>query len=264
MLIAQISDCHVVPPGQRAYDRVDTGQMLRDAVKAISSLPKTPDLVIATGDLVQAGSAEEYATFRAIYSDLAIPLVPVVGNHDDRNTMTQAFGLDARPRKQAGFIQYVVEDYPVRILLLDSVTPGKEGPSFCRNRLDWAGQRLAEDDRPTLVALHHPPFPARIAWLEPADPNWASDLDLLVRHHPNIVRVIAGHVHRTMTAQWARACAMTAPSTAHQVFPDLSPNALPQLSFEAPGFLLHHWDGDEMTSLAISIPKLTDRFAPGG
>jgi hypothetical protein len=38
MLLAQISDLHVVPKGI-AYGRVDTGRMLRDAVAHLNRLP---------------------------------------------------------------------------------------------------------------------------------------------------------------------------------------------------------------------------------
>lgn len=50
MLIAQISDLHIRPPGQKMLDRVDTACHLERAVAHILALDPRPDLVLATGD----------------------------------------------------------------------------------------------------------------------------------------------------------------------------------------------------------------------
>ena len=51
MLLAQISDLHVMPKGQLAYGRVDTAPMLRDAIEHLNRLDPQPDAVLITGDL---------------------------------------------------------------------------------------------------------------------------------------------------------------------------------------------------------------------
>ena len=61
MLIAQISDMHIKPPGELLYKRVDTAGFLARAVAHVNALDPKPDIVIATGDLVDGGKPEEYA-----------------------------------------------------------------------------------------------------------------------------------------------------------------------------------------------------------
>ena len=45
MLLAQISDLHVMPKGRRAYERVDTAGMLREAIAHLNRLDPQPDVV---------------------------------------------------------------------------------------------------------------------------------------------------------------------------------------------------------------------------
>src|SRR5687767_10454266 len=60
MLIAQITDTHIKPPGKLAYRRVDTASYLERAIAHLRALRPQPEVVLATGDLVDAGTPEEY------------------------------------------------------------------------------------------------------------------------------------------------------------------------------------------------------------
>ena len=55
MIIAQITDTHIKPPGQFAYRVVDTATCLRAAVRALDRLVPAPAAVVVTGDLVDRG-----------------------------------------------------------------------------------------------------------------------------------------------------------------------------------------------------------------
>ena len=55
MLLAQISDLHVMPKGELAYGRVDTASMLRNAIEQLNRLGAEPDVVLITGDLAGKG-----------------------------------------------------------------------------------------------------------------------------------------------------------------------------------------------------------------
>jgi Icc protein len=263
MQIAQISDCHVVANGGLVYGRVDTLGLLRKAIAAIKCLPRCPDLIVVTGDLTQNGLPEEYSAFLDATQTLKIPVAPVVGNHDDSNNLIDAFKLGSRFELQTGFVQYAIENLAVRVLVLDSTTPGSADGSFCRARLSWLDSKLKESSRPTLIAMHHPPFPVGVSWMEPKVPGWGADLAGIIGHHKN-VRVTCGHVHRSMSRMWAGICVTVAPSTAHQVFPDLTPNGAPRFDMEAPGFILHDWSNGEGVAYGISIPGLDDKFDARG
>ena len=50
MLLAHISDLHVIEPGKLAYGVVDTTPMVENAIAHLNTL--SPDLIVITGDLV--------------------------------------------------------------------------------------------------------------------------------------------------------------------------------------------------------------------
>lgn len=262
MDIVQVSDFHCVADGERAYGRVDTQAMLARAVAAVNGLRPRPDLVIATGDLVQAGRAEEYAALRSILSALEIPLAPCLGNHDARGAFKAAFadlGLAFGPEP---FVQYVIEADALRIVVLDTVTEGSDAASFCEARAAWLQARLTGAARPTLIVTHHPPFMTGVPWMDPARLDWTQGLArVLGDHQHQIVGVISGHIHRAIHGWFGAIPASTCPSTAHQVAFDLTA-ARPALSLEAPGFQRHLWTDGRIITHTASFEGLEAVFSP--
>src|SRR5258708_7594359 len=162
MLIAQISDMHVKAEGELLYGRIDTAGFLERAAAHVMALDPRPDVVLATGDLVEGGKPEEYALLRRLLAPLAMPVYLIPGNHDGRDALRAAF-LDHAYLPQSGFLQYTLEGLPVRLIALDTLVPGKTHGELCAERLDWLEARLGEGDRPTILFMHHPPFDCGIA-----------------------------------------------------------------------------------------------------
>ena len=152
MIIAQITDFHVRPPGVKAYAGIDTNAMLRRAVAAIAALDPLPDCVLATGDLADCGLADEYREIDDALSTLPMPAFVIPGNHDRREVMRDSLGESHRYlRSQSQFLNYVVDDFPVRLIALDTVIAGSHAGEICPQREAWFSGALAEGDgRPTL------------------------------------------------------------------------------------------------------------------
>lgn len=261
MLIAQISDFHVTALDALAYGCVDANAMLQSAVRALNALRPLPDLVIGTGDLTQSGADEEYALLAGILEGLYTPFVPVAGNHDRRVAVRRGFARAGATSEQTHFLQYALDLGELRLLVLDTVREGSDEPEYCAERLAWLAANLPSD-KPTLLAMHHPPFATGIDWLDAKDPDWSAPIGDLVAQASNVVRIVCGHVHRGIHRTWRGVPVSTAPSVAHQVALDLTPGAPPRFSFEAPGFQLHRWDGRDLTTYAVTIDGFSDRFAP--
>jgi len=242
MLIAQISDMHVKAEGQLLYDRIDTAAYLERAVAHVMGLDLLPDIVVATGDLVEGGKPEEYARLRRLLAPLSMPLYMIPGNHDARTAMREAFA-DHAYLSDPEFLHFAIDDLPVRLIGLDTLVPGKGHGELCEARLGWVRDRLGEQTgKPTLVFMHHPPFDCGIDAFDHARlMKGDTELAEIVRRHGNVERVMCGHVHRPIQVRWAGTMASIAPSTAHQATLDFGQGAPLSMMMEPPAIALHQW-----------------------
>jgi 3',5'-cyclic-AMP phosphodiesterase len=241
MVIAQISDMHVRPRGQLAYGRVDTASFLDRCVEQLRRMTPPPDIVLATGDLVDAGDPAEYQHLRDLLTPLWMPVYLIPGNHDNREALVREFS-DHAYLPRAGFMQYVLDEYPVRLIALDTLVPGKTGGLLCAERLAWLAARLEEARaRPTVIFMHHAPFLTGIAHMDRVGLQGSDALGEVVQQHPQIERVLCGHLHRLIQLRWHGTLVSTAPSTAHQVSLDFREESPATFVLEPPGFLIHLW-----------------------
>lgn len=242
MLIAQITDLHVVEPGALAMGKVDTNACLARCVARLNDFTPRPDLVLATGDLINNGTAQQYAALRALLAPLELPVFLLPGNHDDRAALRAAFPDHRYLPRGDGFLQYVLEDWPVRIIALDTLVPGETGGALCQRRLAWLADRLGEaPDRPTLIALHHPPFDTGIGFMDRIGLDGREGLAHLLEFYPRVERVVCGHVHRPVQSRFGGTIASIAPSTAHQIPLALNETQPDAWLCEPPAFHLHLW-----------------------
>jgi 3',5'-cyclic-AMP phosphodiesterase len=245
MLLAQISDLHIKQPGALAYRRVDTAAYLARCVEALNALVPRPDAVLITGDLVDQGDAQQYAHLKTLLAPLAIPYFLMVGNHDERKALRATFPEREELLGGGEFVQYAVDVGPLRVIALDSLVPGSSAGMLCDARLAWLAQQLeAARGKPVVVALHHPPFACGIAHMDEIrlDPAASDQLAALLARHPNVERVLCGHVHRAMFVRFGGTIASAIPAPAHQVALDLREDGPSVFVMEPPAYALHRYD----------------------
>ncbi len=241
-LLAQVTDTHIKAGGKLSYQRVDTAKSLAYCVDQIGKLPQAPDAVLFTGDLVDFGRADEYEWLAKLLEPLAMPYYLMPGNHDDPVVMRDAFPAHAYLRQRTGKLDYAIDEYPLRIVALDSTTPRKPHGSLTAEQLAWLDATLAGQPRkPTLVALHHPPFWTGIGHMDAQGLAQPQALEAVIARHTQVERVLCGHLHRSITNRFGGTIASTCPSPAHQVALDLADDAPSRFVMEPPGFQLHLW-----------------------
>ncbi len=109
-------------------------------------------------------------------------------------------------------------------------------------RLAWLKARLDEQpERPTLIFMHHPPFPTGLQHMDSINCRNSDALAALLSGHRNIERLVCGHHHRSINIRWAGTVGSVAPSVAHQVVLDLNPHDDATFNLEPPGYHLHLW-----------------------
>jgi 3',5'-cyclic AMP phosphodiesterase CpdA len=239
VIIAQITDLHARPQGQMCNHVVDTNAMLARAVDAISALKPLPDVVLATGDLTDMGQTAEYETLRRELSRLKMPFYLVPGNHDRREGIREVFSDLAYLPKEGRF-SYTVEDHAVRLIALDTLIPGETHGEVGSEQRQWLEKQLAlQPDRPTVIFMHHPPFPTGIDHMDRINCLDGGDVARVVGMHGQVERVLCGHHHRPIQIRWAGTIGSVAPSTAHQVTLDLAPEGPASFHLEPPAYHLH-------------------------
>ncbi|CAM4145976.1 metallophosphoesterase [Roseateles saccharophilus] len=249
-LLVQLSDPHITRPGRLVCGRVDTAAALRHAVARVLQIRPRPVAVLISGDLVDAGHAAEYTQLRELLTpllDAGLPLALLPGNHDARGPLQAAFaGLPGVHCGQPGAaaIQYALDlPGPLRLVVLDSLVSGRPHGGFDDARLDEARALLAErPSMPTVVALHHPPHATGLAAMDAmALQQGLEGFEALIAEHPQVQRVVCGHLHRMTLGRVAHASVVSAPSTAHQLALELAPDAPLAAALETPGWLVHAW-----------------------
>jgi 3',5'-cyclic AMP phosphodiesterase CpdA len=222
-ILAQLSDLHLSdedPAPVRA---------LREAVSALLALTQPPDGVVLTGDLADHGRPAEYALLREELARLPMPVHPLPGNHDDVGALLAAF-----PSPKAA--NYAVTVAGVRLLCCDSTVPGESGGEL--SDPDWLDAALAEEPgTPAVVAMHHPPYAIGVDWIDRMGHAHPERLATVIARHPQVVRVIAGHVHAGSVRGFAGTVATTCPSTYRQLRVD--PGGGPAFSDAPAGYALH-------------------------
>ena len=251
MLIAQITDIHLgFDPGNPSeFNRKRLDQVIR----TLCAMDPMPDMLLATGDLVDRGDAESYRRLRNALSVCPFPVWPCLGNHDVRDNFRALF--PEIPTVE-GFVQYEVETDALRFLFLDTLEEGRHGGAFCETRAAWLSERLAEKpDRRTVIVLHHPPAEVGIDWMntDPDEP-WVERLAEALDGHSQVIGMIAGHLHRPITVGWRGKTLAICPSTAPQVALNLAPidpdrpDNRPMIIADPASYALHRWNGRELVT----------------
>lgn len=226
-----LSDLHLGPEGA-AVNGLDTGARLSEAITVINRDHADAAFIMVAGDLADRGDVAAYHHLQRHLSGLSIPFHLTLGNHDERAAFVSVFGQ--AHDDPSGRISSVVDAAGYRVILLDTSEPGLVGGRLCAGRRDWLAARLDEAiDRPVIVVQHHHANPLSL----PVDSFILEDADSYVavlKRHPDIRQVIAGHVHLSTTALWRGIPMTTLAGSHYSVSPHVPGVPGSQRQFEGP------------------------------
>lgn len=207
--IIQISDPHVGAD----WGNGDSVAMLTAAVESICALETGPDAVLVSGDLADHATDDEYRQVRELLAALDAPLYVLPGNHDERNALRRHFGV---PGVNGEPVQYTADLGPLRLVVIDSTRPGEDRGELDPARLAWLDQTLSDaPGMPTLLAMHHAPLRTGVPVLDelglPGTNRGA--LGVVIERHPQILRIVGGHMHQTIAGELRGRPVLAVPST---------------------------------------------------
>ncbi|MFB7600640.1 metallophosphoesterase [Streptomyces sp. NPDC056160] len=199
LVIAHISDLHLDGTA-RATERATR---VRDA---LWELPGRVDALLVTGDIADHGAEAEYeeaAALLGLSGEAApFPVLTCPGNHDGRAAYRKALLGGAPTAEPVNSVQ-VFDD--AAVLMCDSSIPGSDEGALEEETYRWIEETLDDlgDDRPALLAFHHPPvalhhpLPDRYRLRDP------HRLAALLRRRPAIAGLITGHAHTPAATSFA-------------------------------------------------------------
>lgn len=212
--VLHLTDTHLHASPGETLRGVNTNASLSAVVGHVLRSGQAPDLVLATGDLVQDDSRRAYEWCRELLGALDAPVHCLAGNHDVPALMHDVLGHAPFRMDHPG------RHGPWTILMLDTRA---EGEAFGRvspealRRLD--GDLAAEAGQHVLIALHHQPVPMGSAWLDSVGLRNAPELWEVLDRHEHVRCLLWGHVHQASDRLRGGVRLLSSPSTCAQFLP---------------------------------------------
>jgi Icc protein len=243
VLIVQITDTHVTCDGHEAH-------YLGEAIAWINAMQPRPEAVLLSGDTVDHGRREQYAVLRELLACCEAPVYVVPGNHDGRRALRDVLPGAYYPGVSGERLDYVVDGHAIRIIGLDTSEQRRPAGILRPATLDWLDGCLdAAPARPTLLFMHHPPFRTGVNAADLFGFTGVGRLRTIVRRHPAVRRLIAGHIHSVREATIGTALASTSISSIPQRVPELFERGRILGSRAEPaGFTTHAWRNGSFVS----------------
>jgi len=260
MLITQITDTHITKYKKLAQDRVDTYPRLEATVHSLNGLSMKPDVVLITGDLADDRHTDSYKRLLVCLEPLTMPYYIIPGNHDDRGLLRYFFpnhpGMSDYP-----FIQYAVDDYPVRLIGINTVVEGSDFVLLGEKKLLWLDNFLNENtEKPTLIFMHHPLFKTGIDEIDFYALEGVGDFWRIVKKHSQIKHILCGHLHRSIQTHFAGVPVAIVPSTAYSQVLGLGDNCDKGFVVGGPKYKLHLWMGEAIVSHVVTLEDIESPF----
>ena len=206
----------------------DTNVSLQEVVAAINTLQPRPAFAVFGGDLASPDllddhkvyTPEDYAPSYTLLQELVhrlpCPAYMLMGNHDNRIAFRNVFGTTALTPDAPHDYSFDYQGY--HFIALDSLQPGQPGGYLNAAQLQWLRQDLeAHRELPTLVFVHHHPWPLGLAWIDAMPLHNGEEFMSLLQSYPAVRWVICGHVHTDQVMQRDGITVMTTPSTCVQL-----------------------------------------------
>jgi len=246
--IWQFSDIHLYADSARELYGVNCDASLKQILSTALSMEDRADICLLTGDLVQDGSETGYQRLLNYIESLAVCSYCLPGNHDDVYMMQRT--LSTGNVSCPGHLLYRQWLIILVDTTLDSSNAGHLSGAEYRRINDLLQQYT---DEHVLLAMHHPPLPTNMAWLDNGvTMDNPARLHTLVAEHPRIRAVIWGHAHQEFLQLQDGVLWAGCPSTNAQFRPGVTDFELDNVP---PGFRTFElWDDGRVDSDVIRLP----------
>ncbi len=212
--ILHITDPHLHADRDARMRGVNTDDTLAATLKHALANPRRPDVILATGDLVQDETRAGYERFRELTGGLGLPVYCLPGNHDVPLIMREV--LSQAPFQFCGDAQHGNWS----LVMLNTYASNDDGGLLAPSELEFLERTLASNrGGHCLVALHHQPVPMGSRWLDSVPLRNATEFLAVCDRHAHVRGIVWGHVHQASDRERQGVRLMSTPSTCSQFKP---------------------------------------------
>jgi len=226
--LVQITDCHIFASADEKLHGLNTRDSFEAVKSAVVASGANLDLLLATGDLSQDGSAESYRYLAQQFDGFTAQTFWLTGNHDEIGILENHFNgkqIQAAKHILAGAWQ---------IVMLDSTISGEVHGRLAESQLSFLDTALKQyPERHALVCLHHQALETGSEWIDTKGLRDAAQFRARLAKHDNVRAVLWGHVHQETHQTIDGVEWMSTPSSCVQFKPGSKDFALGE---EAPGY----------------------------
>ena len=223
MKLLHFTDIHLTNPGDTIGGR-DPNENFKRGLAHAMELHADAEAMFITGDLSDWGDLEDYNRLKEMIALLPMPVHLLIGNHDDRPTLLQAF---PELKGEGGFAHQVTPLSQGHAITLDTWGPETHAGHFCADRAAWLSDQLAQLPGPIWIFMHHNPVPTNVG---PMDKIMLLDADrfaeTLAPHRDKIRHIFHGHCHLTLSGSLLGIPFSAPRGTNHAGWPDFAAQRL--------------------------------------
>ncbi|QSE84171.1 metallophosphoesterase [Rhodococcus koreensis] len=222
--VIHLTDTHIRAAGDLVHDTIDTLDNLTRALDRIVGSRQRVDAIVLSGDLSDNGAPEAYRRLRTVVepaaAELGAHIIYAMGNHDDRTAFhTELLGLDSGGRDLEAPHDAVHDIHGLRVIVLDSTTPGRHAGWLTNEQLTWLDEELSRpSERGTLLVLHHPPIPSPVATVDYLRLQGPDRLEAVLAGS-DVRMILCGHSHLTSSGAVAGIPVWVGPALSYRVDP---------------------------------------------
>lgn len=255
MYIAHISDLHI-----NIEDKAGVVN-LHKIIRCINNLDVRPDFVVVSGDLSHLKDYKNYQKCFEQLNKLNVPYYVITGNHDESEQLKLAlkeFYPEHPVSELDNYLQYVVDNYPVRLIALDTFKSGKGNGDLGSDRLDWLKNKLEDNphSKPVAILLHQFTLKTELSFFDSLEEHWFNKFNEIIAQYKDTVKIVlCGHLHNSLIGNIDSVPIISAFSTNWQAYFDFKEREYLVANKLPVGFYLHRYDGKSFMSYVVAVSK---------
>lgn len=215
-----LTDPHICDEGQTIIG-LNPSFQFEKALNHINKYHSNANRLVITGDLTNSGTLSQYNIIRNILKSNRIPTTLMLGNHDNRDNFRKIFW--DYPTDPHGFIQAKESISTKKLIFLDTLLgpPDLAEEHFgeiCEERYNWLEKQLQTLSKDKIILfMHHPPFNVGFPGMDKIKLKDSDQFMNFIKRFPNLLHVVCGHIHRTISGNVQGKSFSIFKSTCHQM-----------------------------------------------